>query len=1039
MTSNALLTLIVFGLAGLVLLGLILLACLQQVIFKMGFRNITRRPTQTVLIVIGLMLSSVLITTSFGLGDSVGYSLINDQLPRIGNIDEGISKASANGRNLAPFFSSSEAQDISQALQANTQIQASSGIIITPPQSIAVYDTTTKSIVAENYLIAANDDISNVWGTLQDANNSTLHISDLSSQEVYISPSLAQGLNAKTGDSVRVFINNAPVDLTVKAILKTDIDPGSFGKTMIILPLFNVQTLMNAPNQVNMYVIRNKGQGGTDNLGPNNSVSDSITKDLNKKFPQDFVAKFKADAVKNARSTSSTTTNVINAVGALLIIAGMLLIYLIFVLLAGERRGELGVSRAVGMKRGHLVSVFMFEGMTYSLFSTLLGIPIGIGVTALLVLFIRNSGATNIVTSFSFDLTFSIQWTSMVNAFCINVLLTFIVVVLSSYRISRMNIVAAIRDIEEGAHQDHSFAGELRLALAGFSRARRYLANGHPFRFLSTFLSTLLATLMRSLLGLCTRGIVILIAGVILLAVGIHTEMLFTYSLGVSFCIVGICLLLRWNLHEAGVRADLVNRISFTLLGMLILLYWSQPFGPFEKLIGIYDWLNMANYQTGAQVFFLSIVFSVPAAIWLVMYNGDLLIQFFMLVFGRFGRTLSVLRTGMAYPLNFKVRTGLTVAMFSLVTFVIILVVMLSSIFGQNAQIDQWTGGWQLQSDSPNLPSDLVNQVQADPTFSKEVDAIAALNEQVSRVHQVVSGHSTPTIAALARAGDDTFLTKTLMHLQSHAAGYTTDRQVWDAVRDHQGYGVIFNNPASSLIGIGEGFQPFDVTVQSDASPGTTSTVKVIGVLPTASQWPGLFISMRTGSQIFTDQHLIRLYILRVKPGVSDQKVSQDMSAAYGSQYGIQVELNSGNLDNEILLMNSLSSFLTGYLALGLIIGIAGLGVISSRSVVERRQQIGMMRSIGYTKRLIQNAFLLESSFVALLGLFIGTILGIWASFQAANAFFPSNNVSGSFSQFPIQQLVLVVVVSYLATLLTTYVPARSASRILPAEALRYE
>ena len=37
-----------------------------------------------------------------------------------------------------------------------------------------------------------------------------------------------------------------------------------------------------------------------------------------------------------------------------------------------------------------------------------------------------------------------------------------------------------------------------------------------------------------------------------------------------------------------------------------------------------------------------------------------------------------------------------------------------------------------------------------------------------------------------------------------------------------------------------------------------------------------------------------------------------------------------------------------GFMALGLIVGIAALGVIAFRSVVERRQQIGMLRAIGY-------------------------------------------------------------------------------------------
>ena len=53
-------------------------------------------------------------------------------------------------------------------------------------------------------------------------------------------------------------------------------------------------------------------------------------------------------------------------------------------------------------------------------------------------------------------------------------------------------------------------------------------------------------------------------------------------------------------------------------------------------------------------------------------------------------------------------------------------------------------------------------------------------------------------------------------------------------------------------------------------------------------------------------------------------------------------------------------------MGLGLVVGVAALGVISARAVVERRQQIGVLRAIGFRRRMVQAAFLLESSFIAL-------------------------------------------------------------------------
>ena len=64
-------------------------------------------------------------------------------------------------------------------------------------------------------------------------------------------------------------------------------------------------------------------------------------------------------------------------------------------------------------------------------------------------------------------------------------------------------------------------------------------------------------------------------------------------------------------------------------------------------------------------------------------------------------------------------------------------------------------------------------------------------------------------------------------------------------------------------------------------------------------------------------------------------------------------------------------------MGLGLVVGVAALGVISARAVVERRQQIGVLRAIGFRRTMVQAAFLLESSFVALTSIVVGTALGL--------------------------------------------------------------
>ena len=62
------------ALFGLCVVGIVGIALSNRTMFKMGLRNIPRRGTQTVLVVLGLMLSTLIITASFTTGDTINYS-----------------------------------------------------------------------------------------------------------------------------------------------------------------------------------------------------------------------------------------------------------------------------------------------------------------------------------------------------------------------------------------------------------------------------------------------------------------------------------------------------------------------------------------------------------------------------------------------------------------------------------------------------------------------------------------------------------------------------------------------------------------------------------------------------------------------------------------------------------------------------------------------------------------------------------------------------------------------------------------------------
>src|SRR6266487_1174859 len=83
---------VVLTLAVIVLLGVAFFAWRNPIIMRLALRNIPRRRAQTVLIVFGLMLATLLITAAFGTGDTMTYSMRQAFTQYLGNTDLRIQK-----------------------------------------------------------------------------------------------------------------------------------------------------------------------------------------------------------------------------------------------------------------------------------------------------------------------------------------------------------------------------------------------------------------------------------------------------------------------------------------------------------------------------------------------------------------------------------------------------------------------------------------------------------------------------------------------------------------------------------------------------------------------------------------------------------------------------------------------------------------------------------------------------------------------------------------------------------------------------------
>src|SRR5881396_3374995 len=450
-----------------VLVGIVLAAVIlagRPLLARLAARNIRRRTSRVLIVLAGLLVGTAVISSSLVVGDTLSYIFLEDVYVRLGAIDEIVSNE-FNGQLIS--FSEANATQVAADLvawRAPIDGLAPTLLKVMPVRNV-IGNKGNQQITVMG--LDASREVA--FGPLTARDGSFVTTDSLNASAVYANERAAADLNATVGQQLTLFYgttNQTLVHATVAAIVRDEGTAAYEHRSILFMDLRTAQAAFNESGAVNQIRISNIG-GVADGLG----VADNVTTNLRLSIALHHldlrVHSVKADGIAQAVQVGRDATELFLVMGAFEILAGILLIVNIFVMLAEERKPELGIARALGFLRKDLLATFALEGTFYAVVAAALGSLAGVGLGYVMVYFFDK-----LVPHGQVPVTFHFDASSVLTSFVAGTALTWATILVASWRVSRLNIVRAIRDLPEPGTPERSrdaLAAGLLAAAAGLA------------------------------------------------------------------------------------------------------------------------------------------------------------------------------------------------------------------------------------------------------------------------------------------------------------------------------------------------------------------------------------------------------------------------------------------------------------------------------------------------------------------------------------------------------------------------------------------
>jgi lipoprotein-releasing system permease protein len=202
------------------------------------------------------------------------------------------------------------------------------------------------------------------------------------------------------------------------------------------------------------------------------------------------------------------------------------------------------------------------------------------------------------------------------------------------------------------------------------------------------------------------------------------------------------------------------------------------------------------------------------------------------------------------------------------------------------------------------------------------------------------------------------------------------------------------------------------------------------------------FIRLADAQRLFSEPDVISIISFKLKDLYQAAAVGKAIEEQAGP--GFQTT-NWMEQNRELFRALKLEQIVT-FIVLALIVCVAALNILIALTmmVMEKTREIAVLMSFGVTEAQVRRIFLYQGFLISLTGTLIGLVVGYTLSWAGGHyRFIPLDASVYSIGYLPfaprLLDAVIVAAVSLSVSLVATLYPSRSAARVLPAEALRYE